>query len=74
MLASISLFSMFRSMVLALLKFGVSFSRPCKQERQYAGSCSKSRGSGLEFFVVFFILSQTANWDCLYFTILLLPL
>lgn len=77
-LAPISPFIMFRSTGLALLKFGVRFSRPCKQETQCAGSCSKSRGSGLGFFVgffwCFFILSQTANWDCLYFTILLLLL
>lgn len=48
---------MFSSIGLALLKFGVGFTGPCKRRRQYAGSCCKSRGSGFFFVVVLFFFS-----------------
>ena len=52
-LAPISPSIIFRSTDLALLKFGVSFTRPRKWRRQYAGSCCKNRGSVVFFFPPF---------------------
>lgn len=67
LLDQVSLSITFRRADLALLKSGVSCTKPCKQRKQYAGSFYKSRGSVFCFFF-FFLLSQTANWDYLYFT------